>query len=440
MLVAGGGPAGAAAAFRLARLGYDVAIVDASSRADPQRVEVCAPSIAALADALPLHSALRDSGPAVGTHLRWSGDAEYVPAMPGTKLIRRGIFDHALRAAIGVPCLAARARMPKHVDGLWHIPVTTQYGTQTLAARFLIDAGGRSGALLGKRHPVGPITIATTSVWSGAGSAPGTLTVEAIPGGWCWGASPARGELHTAIFFDPPANAANAVETLRACSLFAGALRAATLVRNSVTDATPRLAADVAGENWLRAGDSASAPDPLSSQGLAMALRAGIHAAAAAHTILSGRDTEAALAFFRASVAGTTADHTATTARLYAATPERTTFWNARRTPEPAPKPIAAFLPDGFIALTPRVTFANMPVLIGDHIDTVPALQVPDSRPIAWISGIPAPTLLAGLREPANARDVVQVWNRFFPAEQANAILISLLDSGILEAKTATAT
>jgi hypothetical protein len=301
-------------------------------------------------------------------------------------------------------------------------------GAQMHRAKFLIDAGGRGGALLGKRLPVGPATIALTTIWQQAELPPGTMLVEAMADGWCWGASAASGEMHTAVFRDAAGRPANPADLLRDTALFAGPLRAAKILRTAVTDATPRQAHDPAGKAWLRIGDAAFAPDPLSSQGLAMALRAGLQAAAVTHTILSGRDPEAALAFHRSSVADTAAHHAKTIARLYA-TPGNTPFWQARRRREPLAAPLH---PNARLALAPQLVIGEMPALVGDHVEIVRAVKPASGRAIAWISGIPAATLLGGWCNSYKAADVLQSWSRFFPPAQAQAIVEKLIEDEIL--------
>ncbi len=441
--VIGGGPAGAAIAYRLARLGYRAAIVSAPSAA-PGRVEVLAPSIVHLRNALPLSAAIATAHPACETRLLWSGAPETAPAAAGSGLIRRDAFDAALLAATGVQVIRARARAPYRADGRWHVPLAA--GERSLTARFLIDASGRAGGVFGKPEAAGPATAALVGHWSGATLPAGTMLVEAMADCWCWAAAPVEGTLQTAVFVDSRACAgrgraaltAQAERSLRAGTLFAPVVRGACLRAASIVDATPRCAASPAGLDWLRTGDAAAAPDPLSSQGMVAALRLAIQGAAVVHTILAGGDREAALAFYAGAVASASARQVRQAAALYAAHRPHgfSAFWRARAASSVGdpPEPVAVSIrADARFCLAPDAVLSLAPALVGNHIAMVPAVHAPlDGSAVAWIAGLPVKPLLAPFARPVALPELRTAWSALMSSATCSEVLALLVSRGIV--------
>jgi hypothetical protein len=443
VVVVGGGPAGAAIAYRLARLGYRAAIVAAPSTA-PGRVEVLAPSIVHLRNALPLTAAIATAHPARETRLLWSGAPETVPAAGGSGLIRRDVFDAALLAATGVQVIRARARAPYRAEGCWHVPLAA--GEGRLTARFLIDASGRAGGVFGKPEAAGPATTALVGHWSGATLPAGTMLVEAMADCWCWAAASVEGRLQTAVFVDSRACAgrghaaltAQAERSLRAGTLFGPVVRGARLLASAIGDATPRYADTPAGADWLRTGDAAVAPDPLSSQGMVAALRLSIQGAAVVHTILAGGDREAALAFFASAVASASARQVRQAAALYAAhrPPDASSFWQMRGAPVSAARDAApaSLRLRAMLSLASEAVLCQAPALVGDRILRVPAVHDPsEGVAVGWIAGIPADRLLAPLRQPISLDCLYEAWSGLLPGSVWGPVLSALLQKGIVQ-------
>ncbi len=440
--VIGAGPAGAAIAYRLGLLGYRIAIVSAP-RAVPGRVEVLAPSIAHLRHSLPLDAAMATAYPAQETRLLWSGAPETVPAAAGTRLIRRDVFDAALLAESGVPIIRARARAPYRADGYWRVPLAA--AAESLSARFLIDAAGRAGGVFGKPQAAGPATTALVGHWSGATLPAGTMLMEAMADCWCWAAAPVEGTVQTAVFVDSRACAgrghaaltAQAERSLRAGTLFGPVVSGARLLALAIGDATPRCADMPAGADWLRTGDAAVAPDPLSSQGLVAALRLAIQGAAVVHTILAGGDREAALAFYAGAVASASARQVRQAAVLYAAhrPPDASSFWQMRSAPVSAARDAAhaSLRPRAMLSLASEAALCQAPALVGNRILRVPAVHDPsEGVAVGWIAGIPADRLLAPLRQPISLDCLFDAWSGLLPGSAWGPVLSALLHKGIV--------
>jgi len=384
VLVAGGGPAGAAAAFRLTRLGYDVAVVTAPGANDADRIEVLSSSCLHLMDSLPpLANALAASYPVSETQLFWSGCREHVPAAPGTRLVCRSQFDAALLATAGACVIRpVRARAPQRVDGLWHVPITGSVEPPAVAARFLIDACGRASTLTNKSKPFGPATAAIWIRWRNTTMPVGVMLVEAFNEGWCWGATFPPHSAETAMFVDQAfcrgagrhALARWTAHILRRSKLFASLLREASVVATEIRDATPRRAVAPVGPDWCRVGDAAYASDPLSSQGISAALRSGIQAAAVAHTILSGGDQKAAIDFYHARTSTAADQSRVMTSAFYdrhrdAELPD---FWMAR-TAAGLVQSSRAALPEATSEAAYGRDCTFWPMLVGDRILRFPS-------------------------------------------------------------------
>lgn len=453
--VAGGGPAGAAVAYRLATLGYHVVLVAAGRRPGADRSETLPPSIALLEGVLPLARALALAEPAPHAQLAWAteGRSEY-QERPGTLLVRRTPFDEALVAAAreaGVTVLAdARAGPPERIPGGWRVHIRTASGARAVRARFFVDATGRNGGLHPRGRRLGPATVAIRARWRGAAEAlGGTVLVEALPDAWCWGAAGSDGSLDTAVFVEMAACAGKGAaalrdrfeQLLRGGRLLGAALQGTQRGALQLCDATPTLAAICAQHDSLRVGDAAFASDPLSSQGVQCALRSGVQAAAVAHTILAGGDADAAIEFHEAANRRLAANHGRVATQLYAGylTWRDQPFWAARAAPAPPPElglaQGEALTADQLVRLSPRAVVGMQPALAGAWIQRVPAVAAgPDQPALAWAGTLPLVRLLRDLSGPRRAVDVVSAWSQAMPREQAQRLLQLLCEERILVA------
>ncbi|MFT4627926.1 MAG: flavin-dependent dehydrogenase [Myxococcota bacterium] len=277
--VVGGGPAGAAAALTLLQRGRDVRLFDEVPR-DPVG-ETLVPGVGQLLAELGLDELLQQHQPSPGSEALWgSATPHHLPFFvhargPGWHL-DRARFDAALRAPLGdawVPC-AVRVR-----DGF------VRCDDGVFAPRFMIDASGRQ-RVVGRAHGVERVrydrTVARYRRFSG-GRTDHTTRVEAAADGWWYAATVPTGDLLVAQFSDddtgwqmPPGIADRVGD----------ATQTAAWSRPAWVE-TPT---EVAGADWLLAGDAALASDPLASLGIARGLETGISAAQAADAVLDGDD------------------------------------------------------------------------------------------------------------------------------------------------------
>lgn len=450
--VVGGGPAGSAVAYRLACLGYRVLLVIADQPHGRQRTEVLPPSIETLQHSIPLGPALLDHPLAPFTRVRWSGYGEDLRPHSATRLVQRDLFDQPLveiAAGAGVELIrSARARRPHRTPEGWIVPIDVAGGRRCVRARILVDAAGRRAGFARKSRLLAPATVALSARWTSAAVRVGEIWTEALPDGWCWGAGVADGVLEAATFISMAecrgrgrqALRQRYCELLRQSECFRAALRGAEPGAVRICEASARVDEDPAESDFIRVGDAAFAPDPMSSQGVQAALRSGIHAAAAIHTILSGGDADAAVAFFRDAVQAAAIQHRVVTADLYARH-ERwrdRLFWSTRAErvadrPIPA-EPTQMVAVDASLRLSKDVAIVAAPALVGDLIERVPSvMHRSELRPVTWLNGHLLAPLLDRMESGGRASAILAGWSTIMPADEASSVLRWLMARGIVE-------
>lgn len=369
VVIAGGGPAGCAAALTLVRAGRTVLLADAGTGPSKTGEALVSMGRLLLAD-LGVAEPVLGSGhlPCHGTLSAWGSaalhavDSLHDPYGHGWHL-DRPLFDRRLRAA----ARAAGAEVAEHTgvrrpvrqpDGTWRLALcdTSGTGERTVDTRWVVDATGRKAALAvraGARRRTGDRLTALHVLLDPAPRAPadGRSLVESDQDGWWYTALlPSRHRL-VAYFTDPdlPLAAARGAERFRDRLLATRHLSRHARPHGLTTLRSPRRAPAhsahldrVHGAGWTAAGDAAAAFDPLSSQGILTALYTGLSAGEAVDARLRG--DRAALAGYAAKVAAARAayrhGHRAVHARetRWADRP----FWARRqRTTRPEPHPTA---------------------------------------------------------------------------------------------------
>lgn len=351
--VIGGGPAGAAAALRLAASGLQVALVE---REPPPRVragESVGVGVRGQLESLGLASLWDDPRhrPALERASAWTDESlAWVPAMiqqvrGAGRTLERSAFDHGLLAAAhaaGATPIADTFVRAQRDDDHW---LTTLRGGQ-LRARWLVDAGGTQSVLARQlglvREQADPLfaLIALLDPRDDAGArldaleAGHALLIEAIPQGWWYSAPLADGRLVAALMSD--------AEGLRG-----GRARAWSRARELAPHTRMRLAAfhdpthsfvRAAGPALLATslphhvaiGDALRRGDPLAGRGIEEALDSAERGVAALLACESG--DALVLADFVEQARTRHREHLATRRRLYAAVRRYAdqTFWRMR--------------------------------------------------------------------------------------------------------------
>ncbi|GAA2320416.1 FAD-dependent monooxygenase [Streptomyces caniferus] len=329
VVVAGGGPAGCAAALALVRAGRSVLLADAGTGPPKAGEALVSVGRLLLAD-LGVEQPVLGSGhlPCHGNLSAW-GSAELHavdflndPYGHGWHL-DRPLFDRRLREA----ARAAGAEVAEHTgvrcpsrqpDGTWRLALRDRFGggERTVRCRWVVDATGRGAAIAvrsGARRCTGDRLTAfhlTLDPAAPQATTDGRSLVESDPDGWWYTALlPSRRRL-VAYFTDPdlPAATARGAEQFRERLLATRHLSRQVRPHGLTTLRPPRRAPAhsahldrVHGDGWTAAGDAAAAFDPLSSQGILTALYTGLSAGRAVDARLHG--DRAALPDYAAKVA-----------------------------------------------------------------------------------------------------------------------------------------
>jgi flavin-dependent dehydrogenase len=351
-LIAGGGPAGAAAAIVLARAGRRVLLVDATPP-EPARLKV--------GESLPpaARPLLRDLGllgvVESGEHLRSSGttsawgssrpeatDFVFDPNGSGWHLDRPG-FDRSLRevaaeagaevregAAVRLEGESEEGRRFRIVDG------------EEVTARTFVDASGRRASLaraLGAsrvRHDRLVGIVAATAAREYDVDA--RTLVEAVPEGW-WYTALVPGRKRVVAFMTdsdlvpPEARTSDGFRAALARTEHVAPLAADVFAEPQTEPAHGGRLDPSVGDGWVAVGDAALAFDPLSSQGILTALYTGLRGGQALDAFLS--DEGAACGRYGERLATVSAAYERNLLAAYAAEPRwpDSPFWVRRCTP-----------------------------------------------------------------------------------------------------------
>ncbi len=356
VVVVGGGPAGSAAAIRLADKGFAVVLLDRPARNAP-RVK--------LGETLPPHGrrVLQRLGVweafTAGRHLPSTGITSYWGSRAANEndflfnphgcgwSLDRERFDASLLAEAerrGVRILRGARMQSCAEEDTGEVRVRLAAGAGTLCASFIIDATGRAGAvrraLSRARGLVLDRLVGLACNVGQAGDASNLRTlIEATELGWWYSAPMPRGGLVAIFMTDADfvtgvsavavwrdaldSAAATAERVKRAANNFpAGVLR--------VASASSFISGELGGNCWAAVGDAAMAWDPLSSQGVCKALESGLDLADAYEQFAGG--DQSALQRFFAETRETFSQYVALRAGYYAQEirwPE-SPFWRRR--------------------------------------------------------------------------------------------------------------
>jgi flavin-dependent dehydrogenase len=350
VLIAGGGPAGAAAALSFARDGARVILLE--RRATP--VQRMGESLSAAARAplteLGVWSSFLALEPRPSYLVRssWGGSVVERDAVahghgPDFHLDRARfdafLVEHA-RAAGALVYTSSRLRGVER-DGSRYRTLAVMNGADSVVhADFLIDATGRSASLarsLGARRSTADRLVGVAR-WFGDAPGEPCVLVEAADHGWWYSAPAPDGKLVVLFVTDAGTRAAHAARP----DVWAENLASAPLTRERLAGARPLGSASAyaaspaltewdTGERLLAVGDAALSFDPMSAQGLTFALRSGLEAARA--LLLERAGEERVRARYQAGIRGIYRDHLAGREALYdnERRARRTPFWLSAR-------------------------------------------------------------------------------------------------------------
>ena len=481
-LIVGAGPAGVSAALRLRQFGYRIMLVERSADWPRKQIgEALTPGVQNIIALLGANDALAGVPHLAGRPSRvlWRGRSAEKIADKGSAIVERAGFDAALLALAqrrGVH--VERPAQVQHIGGGagdWRIQLRCGDGAvKRVNARYIIDAGGRSGQGGNQRLGCAPRLAAMWADIAPAGVPAELLRnthTEALEHGWLWGASLPGLRYRIMLVFDPVAALRGAPpERLRAAcaasALFAGVDGQTFGNVIDMCSATPYLAPDSWQDGRMKIGDAAFALDPISSSGVEKAMRFSLQAAVAIHTLLGDRTSSGAALgrdFFEDRLIETCARHAHWTASSYrhvwcADRP----FWQQRASSRfgtpgqtawselqarlyrasaqlegfqaAALRPLASMDPRLALRLNPQARVVERPCVIADKVQAHAALAHPNlERPLAFLENEPLFPLLERLRTAQTLDAVLRQFGASMPQHTAGKIIGWLWQHGLLD-------
>lgn len=454
--VIGGGPAGSTMAHRLASLGHDVILIE--RMAFPRRhIGVSlAPGIVPLleylglndrAEALPLRAANR-------MLIQWHrpGDLAEGRSVRPSYQVDRGKFDQMLLEAAreqGVRVIqpaTALSPLRRESEG-WSVPIRLGDQFRTILSSFLVDASGKRPVLPGRPVREGPTTIALYAYWLDTGFQGSEVRVEARPDHWLWGASLPDGTVSSAIFLDPRSfkkkdgrDISSIYLALLAQSELLQVCLSGELIGNvKACDTSSRISKDIVGKDYLRVGEASFSIDPISSQGVQVAMASAIQGSLVAHTIITQPDmADAAMSFYQQRQIEAVTRNLAWAANCYAeiSNSHDLDFWALRSVGSRPPNLLPTPLPPAdhcSLRLSALARLMDISAATNNRISVEVALTHPSlERPIAYLGDYPIAPLLRELQEGRTAETIIRSWSRSLPLSTSIRILEWLWKHGII--------
>ena len=425
IVVVGGGPAGSMAARCLALLGHDVRLIEQHGFPRPHVGESLSPGILPLFDVLGIREQVENASflrpqKAIVHWRNETNDLSWQPGEPGFQ-VDRGEFDLLLlrlAADAGVTVLQpARALAPiRNGSSGWIIPFQKGARSGEGRARFLIVASGKQPYLPAKRRRTAPAILALYGYWRDTGLVGAATRVEAGVRHWYWGAPLPGGLVNAAVFVDPrqckiPKSSNRGAfyrQLLSESILLRECLNGTLAYPVSACSASSFHDPDPMEELFAKVGEAAFAVDPLSSQGVHLAMLSAFQASIACHTVLTNPErAPAAIEFYRTRQSETVERHRCWAGAYYAEQQSfcANEFWAKRAhlsapSLSPADAPANAVRPDEEcrIAVSADVVIVETPVLSGSTIGLSTAISHPGlERPVAFLDNVAVAPLVAAI-------------------------------------------
>lgn len=402
ILVFGGGPAGAAVAIGLVRLGYRVTVIAKPRPFDA--VEGISDRVVEGLRGAGFSLALNEIAEPSPRHATWGGQTV---AANTEHLIWRNRFDKALLLDLkrhGAEVIEGRVRNHARYGSQYTVAVELEIGNTTnLPGDFIVDARGRAAPSAHVTRRKGPQTVSLLQPWQGPTIHP-CSAVESFADGWAWMATQSDGRRYLQLTLDATSSRLPArkhlnqwfkqeLGSLQKASPFIegaepigepyGRTSTAVLCKSNIED------------NWIRVGDAAMAVDPLSGNGMFQALSSALQAPAVINTILQYPErAELAKQFYEARIETLFYRFARIGRDFYHSETQwsERSFWQSRRK-WPDDEPVhAGVTPD-------EVVTAHRPVVNDGFIEEKEVVITPDFPLGIWhLNGVPLAILLDTVR------------------------------------------
>jgi hypothetical protein len=304
----------------------------------------------------------------------------------------------------------------------------------------------------GARIKDGPPLVSVHANWALRASADFDGLIEAGEDAWLWYAQTARDRAVVSVFCDPRHLRVSRRGGVQA--KYSGLLRQFRALRleqlgeqcsdPQACDATSQHAEDPVGDHYIRLGDSCFSVDPLSSQGVHLALQSGLQGAIIVNTILrKPENTEAAQQFFGMRIAERIGRYTGRTKQEYARVSAMcpNAFWRERAGdvsvveadgpyPPLEPSPRA---PSDQVAVSPYATLDAAPVIDDVFVQVRQVVRHPNiDGGIAYVEGVDLVRLLSALPPRFAYCDIPKIWRGHIPLATGSRIASWLWNRRIL--------
>lgn len=445
--VVGGGPAGSTLAAQLAALGHSVVLVERAQFPRRHVGESLTPGVRMFLESIGAGDVLEKAGASTveSVLVGWDGGLrERTDPEAKGMLVDRGRFDallleHAMEAGVQVlqPAIFRHCLLSAKE---WRIAVERGGRTVLINARFLADASGRAFATRGLKRRTGARTTAFYAYWQGS-DLPERPRIEAGSDAWFWGVPIPDGTYNTLVFVDPRTYAPEQFQELVARSALLEGCRNFGLVSPiQATDATAYIDEECVTQQSIKVGDSALSIDPLSSSGMQKAIQTALSGAVIVNTLLRRPESsEAAMEFYRSSLADASERHCHWAGEYYAAAAATRTsgFWRRRAlqsVPAEAPPSFTASdFADEPLALSPDLAFVELPCIDGGFVTVKLALRHPSlARPVTFVGGYEMPPLLRRVRRGMKPMEIALLWSDRISINAGLALTGWLLGNGLL--------
>lgn len=461
--VIGGGPAGSALATRLKQLGYSVVVLEKHRFPRAHIGESLVNGVLPLLDVLGIRQEVESAGflRPTGAIVRWSGRAERRESFgePGFQ-VERGLFDELLLQASGKAGAlllqpACAFKIERRGEQSWRVMVRCETGIKSIEARFVADATGRAGFPSGLKHQAAAKTLALYAYWRGAQFDGPETRIDVFDDGWYWGAPLPSGQFNATVFVDAGACRKGFIEAASLDAFYDSLIARSELLAPCMTgarrgpvrvcDATPFYRDVPATADSIKVGEAAFSIDPLSSQGVQVAIGSALHAASVIHTSLKRpANAPLALEFYRMRLFESVALHTQSATNFYreVARTRPNEFWHKRavraavaddaenypaRQKPPAPTILTK------VQLSPDVSFKTTPAIRGDYIEPSTSITFKDARrAITFLDGVEVAPLVAMIERPVTIEHLVTRWTEHVSADRARTLIRWLWETGVL--------
>lgn len=401
--VIGAGPAGSATAIGLSRLGYRVVLIH-----QPRRrlsIEGISHHTLSALQQLHCHHAVDAAGEQVARHIVWNGEET---SRNREFVLNRPRFDAALledAIAAGVTLIAGKMVKNHRDSDHWTLKIEQEGGRQAQRARFFVEARGRGAPAHGSRASLGPAALAMSRPWRlPPNSSASHLATFAQ--GWGWYICDAEGNAVLQIMTAAKLKDETQTQGLSLQQRYDQLLNGFSAARNWIRQGTPAgevsacgagmtLHSDLVQENYLRVGDAALAPDPLSGHGIFESLSGAMTAIAVIHTLRQKPERlQLAADFYRRRIEQRYGQLARVGRDFYQQETHwpQQRFWQQRRDwpdlepahPEPLSKP---------------ARIETRPVILEGMIDSQPVVVTADQPLGVWqVNGVPLVPLLELLK------------------------------------------